>query len=39
MKMALAVQFQISRVFWLVDFIALVYVTAAVIETPVRRRL
>jgi hypothetical protein len=35
MKMSLAVQFQISRVFWLVDFIALVYVTAAVIETPV----
>jgi hypothetical protein len=34
MKMSLAVQFQISRVFWLVDFIALVYVTAAVIETP-----
>jgi hypothetical protein len=33
MKMSLAVQFQISRVFWLVDFIALVYVTAAVIET------
>ena len=34
LKMSLAVQFQISRVFWLVDFIALVYVTAAVIETP-----
>ena len=41
MKMSLAVQFQISRVFWLVDFIALVYVTAAVIERPLagsRRR-
>ena len=37
MKMSLAVQFQISRVFWLVDFIALVYVTAAVIETDARR--
>jgi|RhiMethySRZTD1v2_1073278.scaffolds.fasta_scaffold60656_5 hypothetical protein len=37
MKMSLAVQFQISRVFWLVDFIALVYVIAAVIETDTRR--
>ena len=32
MRVSLAVQFQISRVFWLVDFIALVYVIAAVIE-------
>ena len=31
-EMSLAVQFQISRVFWLVDFLALVYVIAAVIE-------
>jgi len=37
MKMSLAVQFQISRIFWLVDFIALVYVAAAVIETEARR--
>jgi hypothetical protein len=37
MKMSLAVQFQISRVFWLVDFVALVYVTAAVIETDAAR--
>jgi hypothetical protein len=29
---SLAVQFQISRVFWLVDFIALVYALAAVVD-------
>ena len=35
----LAVQFQISRVFWLVDFVALVYVMAAIARgaTPPRR--
>ena len=31
--LSLAVQFQISRVFWLVDLIALVYVVAAVAES------
>ena len=33
-KVSLAVQFQVSRVFWLVDFIALVYVLAALVEPP-----
>ena len=32
-KISLAVQFQVSRVFWLVDFVALVYVIAAVVES------
>lgn len=32
--LSLAVQFQISRVFWLVDFLALVYVIAAVAGSP-----
>ncbi len=32
--LSLAVQFQISRVFWLVDFLALVYVIAAVADSP-----
>ena len=31
--LSLAVQFQISRVFWLVDFLALVYVIAAVADS------
>jgi hypothetical protein len=31
--MSLAVQFQISRVFWLVDFLALVYVVAAICDS------
>ena len=33
LKISLAVQFQISRVFWLVDFVALVYVIAALTES------
>ena len=33
LKVSLAVQFQISRVFWLVDFVALVYVIAALTES------
>ena len=32
--MSLAVQFQISRVFWLVDLLALVYVVGAVCDSP-----
>ncbi|MGH9256133.1 MAG: hypothetical protein ACRD3C_16355 [Vicinamibacterales bacterium] len=36
-KLSLAVQFQISRVFWLVDFIALIYVVGAVIESDHNR--
>jgi hypothetical protein len=39
MKVSLAVQFQISRVFWLVDFVALVYVIAALIEPASARAL
>ena len=35
--MSLPVQLQISRVFWLVDFVALVYVLAAVAQSPSRR--
>jgi len=35
--LSLAVQFQVSRVFWLVDFMALVYVVAALSRGPVRR--
>lgn len=31
--LSLAVQFQISRVFWLVDFVALVYVIAAIADS------
>lgn len=32
--LSLAVQFQISRVFWVVDFIATVYVIAAIADSP-----
>ena len=32
-RFALVVQFQISRVFWLVDFVALIYVVAALAES------
>ena len=35
--LSLAVQFQISRIFWLVDFLALVYVVAAVADTRTSR--
>ena len=34
---SLVVQFQISRVFWLVDFLAVVYVIAAMCDTPTAR--
>lgn len=39
-RLALVVQFQISRVFWLVDFVALIYVIAALAESrhPLTRR-
>lgn len=33
LKISLFVQFQISRVFWLVDFLALIYVIAAIAES------
>ena len=33
--MSMAVQLQVSRVFWLVDFVALVYVLAVVADSPV----
>ena len=33
LKISLFVQFQISRVFWLVDFLALIYVVAAIAES------
>jgi hypothetical protein len=35
--LSLAVQFQISRVFWLVDFLALVYIIAAVADSGTSR--
>jgi hypothetical protein len=35
--LSLAVQFQISRIFWLVDFLALVYVVAAVADPRTSR--
>jgi hypothetical protein len=35
--LSLAVQFQISRIFWLVDFLALVYIVAVVADTPTPR--
>lgn len=37
-RVTLPVQLQISRVFWLVDFVATVYVLAVLVETPTRRR-
>lgn len=39
-RLALVVQFQISRIFWLVDFVALIYVIAALAESrqPLTRR-
>ncbi len=36
-RLSLAVEFQISRVFWLVDFLATVYLLAALTETRVPR--
>jgi hypothetical protein len=36
--LSLAVQFQISRIFWLVDFLALVYVIAAVADSRTSKR-
>jgi hypothetical protein len=37
-RVALVVQLQVSRIFWLVDFVATVYVLAVLVETPARRR-
>ncbi|NOT27549.1 MAG: hypothetical protein HOP16_15800 [Acidobacteria bacterium] len=36
-RVALPVQFQISRVFWLIDFLATVYLIGAVADSPTRR--
>ena len=36
-RVALPVQFQISRVFWLIDFLATVYVIGVVADLPARR--
>ena len=35
-RMSLPVQFQISRVFWLVEFVAVIYVIAALADSPKR---
>jgi hypothetical protein len=37
-RVVLPVQFQISRVFWLVDFVATVYLVAVVVAPPPRHR-
>jgi hypothetical protein len=37
-RVALMVQLQVSRIFWLVDFVATLYVLAVLVETPARRR-
>jgi hypothetical protein len=36
-RIALPVQFQISRIFWLIDFLAAVYLIGVVADSPMRR--